>query len=125
MNVVYQSNGIFYKTFFALFSYIHLYMISCIVGLVVRYAFFWIMTLYLFLGGCFINKEWGWVSNFFNLIRNRDYTQQNVTWISSSKMLLFFTLALMGILTIFSLGSKYILQNLFIYTMTFSENYYS
>lgn len=120
-----QDNGILYKAIFALFSYIHLYLISLIVGLVVRYAFFWIMTLYLFMGGCLINKQWGWVSNYFNLIRNRDRSQNNASLYSSGKMLFFFTLALMGILTIFSLGSKYILSNLFIYTMTFSENYYS
>jgi len=42
-----------------------------IVGLLVRYLFFGIITIYLFLGGCYINKQWGWVYKYYALIKNR------------------------------------------------------
>jgi hypothetical protein len=120
-----QSYGIFFKIFFVIFALFHLYMISALIGLLVRYAFFWITTLYLFLGGCLISRQWGWVHKYYNLIINRNREDEHVSLLSSGKMVLFFTLAMIGILTIFMLGSRYIIENLFIYSMPFSENYYS
>jgi hypothetical protein len=44
---------------------------------------------------------------------------------SSCKMLLHFTLALIGMLTIFTFGSRYVVENLYIYALPFSQTYYA
>lgn len=46
-------------------------ILSIIVGLFVRYLFISLLTAYLFLGGCWINQQWGWVFQYFNIIRKR------------------------------------------------------
>jgi hypothetical protein len=40
-------------------------------------------------------------------------------------MLILFAIALIGTMGIFAIGTKYILENLFILSLPFIENYYS
>ena len=105
-----------------LLFYGSLFIVSAIVGLLVRYVFFGIVTVYLFMGGCLIHEQWGWVQKYYRLIKNR-FTQDNAY--TSIKIIIFFCLALVGSLTIFALGIKYILSNIVLFALSFSEIYYA
>lgn len=79
----------------------------------------------MFFGGCFVTKQWGWVHKYFNLVRNRVNLGDNTSSLSSFKIMGYFTFALLGIMAIFTIGSRYVMENLYIYGMSFNYVYYS
>jgi hypothetical protein len=113
---------LFYKLIVATLVLICLIFVSTVVGLLVRYTLILALTIYLFLGGCMLNREWGWVSKYINLVRNRDNQDNRL---GSCKMVLMFAVALLSMMGMFVYGTKYSMENMFIYVMPLSETYYS
>lgn len=115
-----KKMGLFFKIIFFVISFGILLVLSMFIGIIVRYMFVLIATVYLFLGGCFLNSDWGWIYRYFNLVRNRDHNDDTASMLSSCKILVFFAIASIGMLSIFTYGCRYIMQQIFIYVIPMS-----
>jgi hypothetical protein len=63
--------GLLWKIIKLISAYSIWFILSALVGLVVRMLFLWMITLFLVCGGCFLNNQWGWIKKYFNIIKNR------------------------------------------------------